>query len=42
MNTINTCRACYRIPLSKKYVYGLIARSELRPEPNQEEDIVAA
>jgi hypothetical protein len=32
MNTINTCRTCYRIPLNKQYVYGLLPGAEIRPE----------
>jgi len=32
MSTINTCRRCYRIPLTKQYIYGLLPGAEIRPE----------
>ncbi len=36
MNMLNTCKACYRIPLTSQYIYGLLPGAEIRPEHEAE------
>ena len=42
MTTINTCKDCFRIPLSNQYVYGLLPGAEIRPKHEEKEVEVAA